>query len=176
MPERPQEVAMDLHVEGPEGNQTTYLVNAEGKLAYYFFPHGAIDYELVDNWPEPTRSWLRLWEPVLVDMEGPIHVPEALQGEKLSGVAREGEGAFQVNWGGNETQVGGGPRAFWRLYTYRFDMPLDRYSIRGGRMPPGMVRSIWEPAVVSEGAPKPSDANRLSSQGGPVGDSVTGGP
>lgn len=152
-----------------------YLVNGQGQLLYYFIPSGTRTYRLSHNWPEPSRSWVELWDPVFGVAEQEFTLGSEFAHVLLEAIEKKRDDVttYQVYWGGSDT----GDQVFWGLYSFAFDSPLSEYDMYDDP-PPGWVPGLFEPALVSAGgAPEPMNPARLADPiGGGVGNQYGGGP
>jgi hypothetical protein len=172
--ENHEEVAT-LRVVTAQDNDT-YLVDSDGTLVYIFKPSGTEVVPLSETWWGPSRTWGEHWEPILVEGPDALVVGDGVNPDDFEVIekVRNGVTTYHVYWGGERTDG----VAFWGLYSYRYDQPLEHYSMRLGGTPPGSIPSIWQPALVSgQGAPRPARESRLDDPpGGPSGDTYSGGP
>lgn len=153
---------------------STYLVDHEGKLIYLFLPSGSFSYPLAERWPEPSKTWVSMWEPLLVGSADHVDLAEELDASKFAALEkiRNGELTYHVHWGGDTTEG----KTFWGLYTHRYDMPLEFYDVLNGDRPMGWVSQIFEAALWGA-PPEPINPVRLMDElGGGVGNANGGGP
>lgn len=160
-----------------------YLISADDRLIYMFWPTGSELIPLAEHWPEPSQEWVRKWRRIEIDDTEQLSVGPGLSLAHfhLHGRNRDNEQTRHVFWKVEQTlpEEPDDDVPFWSLYTYPDDEPYSAYGMGNDDRPPGWVTRLWTPAVLPDGSglgPQPHNTGLLKPGSGPVGSYEGGGP